>query len=146
MVRISGTWDDDQLETFLRESKIPIRLSSHRPDASLWLVALWYRYRDGSFECATWEDAKIVQYLRNDSEVAFDVSTNESPYRGVRGNGTATMSPDTDKEVLRGLIERYGVERESPLAEWLLDDAREGIRIRVQPRVMYSWDYSDSMV
>lgn len=145
MVRVSGVWDDEQLESFLREATIPIRLSSHRPDESLWLVALWYRYRDGSFECATWEDAKIVQYLRNDAEVAFDVSTNVMPYRGIRGNGTTALSPDWDKEVLRGLIDRYGVDPDSPLASWLLDDDREGIRIRIEPRVIYSWDYRDSM-
>jgi len=145
MVTLSGAWNHDQVETFLQESKIPIRISTHRPDESLWMVALWYRYRNGSFECATWANADIVRYLRNDSEVAFDISTNRPPYRGIRGNGTATLSPDRDKAVLRALIERYLDGTDSPLAEWLLDDARDEIRIRIQPRVIYSWDYTERM-
>ncbi len=145
MVTFSGVWSEDEVEAFLRESTIPIRVSIHRPDESLWTVALWYRYRDGSFECATWANARVVHYLQNDSEVAFDVSTNEPPYRGIRGNGSAAMSPDEDKSTLRALIERYLGDTDSSLAEWLLDDDREEVRIHVHPQVIYSWDYSDRM-
>lgn len=97
------------------------------------MVALWYRYRDGSFECATWANADIVHFLWNDSEIAFEISPNEPPYRGVRGNGTTSMSPDRDKAVLRDLMERYLGGTESSLAKWLLADEREEIRIRIQP-------------
>lgn len=145
MVEPDGAWSESQLETFLEESRVPIRLSTHRGDGSLWMVTLWYRYRDGLFECATGADAAIVRLLRNDSEVAFDISTNEPPYRGVRGNGTAAMSPDEDKETLRALIERYLGGTESPLAKRLLHDDREEIRIRIQPHELYAWDFTDRM-
>lgn len=145
MVEISGAWSEAEVETFLHESTIPIRLCTHRPDESLWTVTLWYRYRNGSFECATWANAHVVRYLRNDSEVAFDVSTNDPPYRGVRGNGSAALSVDEDKAVLRDLVERYLGGTDSSLGEWLLDDARAEVRIRVQPRVIHSWDYTDRM-
>ncbi|WP_435348928.1 pyridoxamine 5'-phosphate oxidase family protein [Haloarchaeobius sp. HRN-SO-5] len=145
MVRLSGAWTADELDEFLQESTIPIRIATQRGDGSLWLVTLWYRFRDGSFECATWADADIVRFLRGDSEVAFEVSTNHPPYRGVRGNGTATLAPDTDKQVLRALMTRYLGGTDSPLADWLLGDARDEIRIRIQPNQMYSWDYSDRM-
>lgn len=145
MATITGAWSETRLEAFLERSRHPIRIATHRGDGSLWMVALWYRYRDGSFECATWANAHIVRFLQSDSEVAFDISTNRPPYRGVRGNGTATMSSDETKATLRALIERYLGDTESALAEWLLSDARDEVRIRVRPNEMYSWDYTERM-
>ena len=145
MTEFRGAWGADEVEAFLRRVTVPIRLATHRPDESLWVVALWYRYEKGSFECATWANADVVRYLRNDSEVAFDVSTNEIPYRGVRGNGTTSLSADRDKAVLRSLVERYLGGTDSTLARWLLEDDRDEVRIRIRPRTIYSWDYSDRM-
>jgi len=73
------------------------------------------------------------------------VSENRPPYRGVRGNGSATLSPDADKSVLRDLVERYLGDTDSELARWLLAEEREEVRIRVRPDRVYSWDYSDRM-
>lgn len=145
MTEFRGAWTDEEVEAFLQRTTVPIRVSTHRPDETLWIVALWYRYRDGSFECATGADADVVRYLRNDAGVAFEVSTNDPPYRGVRGNGSASLAPDEDKAVLRDLVERYLGGTDSPLAESLLSDDREEVRIRIRPEVIYSWDYSDRM-
>jgi nitroimidazol reductase NimA-like FMN-containing flavoprotein (pyridoxamine 5'-phosphate oxidase superfamily) len=145
MTEFRGAWTADEVEAFLHETAVPIRLSTHRPDGSLWMVALWYRYRDGAFECATGADADVVRFLRDDGSVAFDVSTNRPPYRGVRGNGTADVSPDSEKAVLRSLVERYLGGTNSSLAAWLLDDARDEVRIRIRPHELYSWDFSDRM-
>lgn len=145
MTRFTGEWTEAEVRTYLDEARVPIRIACHRPDESLWMVALWYRYRDGSFECSTWAEADVVTYLQNDSEVAFEVSTNRPPYRGVRGNGTASLSADRGKAVLVDLLERYLGGTDSGLAEWLLSEEREEVRIRVQPRRIYSWDYSERM-
>lgn len=145
MTQFRGAWTEAEAIEFLEEVTVPIRIATHRPDGSLWMVALWYRYRDGSFDCATWANADIVHFLWNDSEIAFEISTNEPPYRGVRRNGTTSMSPDRDKAVLRDLMERYLGGTESSLARWLLADEREEIRIRISPRVVYSWDYTERM-
>ena len=145
MVTFSGAWSADEVERFLREVRIPVRLAVTRPDGSLWTVALWYRYRDGTLECATWASADVVRFLRADPAVAFDVSTNDPPYRGVRGNGTASLAPDEEKAVLRSLVERYLGDTGSPLARWLLDEEREEVRVRIEPDRVHSWDYSDRM-
>lgn len=145
MTRVTGPWTTEEAAAFLEEATIPLRIATHRPDESLWTVPLWYRYREGSFECATWAKADVVQYLRNDSEVAFDVSVNEPPYRGVRGNGSASLSSDREKTLLRALLERYLGGTDSELATWLLDEEREEVRIRVEPRRLHSWDYTGRM-
>ena len=145
MTDYRGAWSDEEVAAFLNETTVPVRLATHRPDGSLWLVALWYRYRDGALECATGANADVVRFLRKDPAVAFDVSTNQVPYRGVRGNGTATVSPDDGKATLRALVERYLGGTDSSLADWLLRDDREEVRIRVDPQAVYSWDYTDRM-
>ncbi|NHN59076.1 MULTISPECIES: pyridoxamine 5'-phosphate oxidase family protein [Halorussus] len=145
MAEFRGAWTREEVESFLEEATIPIRIACHRPDESLWMVALWYRYRNDYFECATGAKADVVSYLRNDSEVAFEVSVNQPPYRGVRGNGSVGLSPDEDKTVLRDLLERYLGGTDSELASRLLSDDREEVRIRVRPRRVYSWDYTERM-
>ncbi|ELY40769.1 pyridoxamine 5'-phosphate oxidase family protein [Natronorubrum tibetense] len=145
MTEYRGTWDADEVEGFLREATIPIRLATHRPDGSLWLVTLWYRYRDGVLECATQSTADVVGFLRNDPDVAFDISTNQIPYRGIRGNGTVTISADDGTPVLRDLVDRYLESDDSSLARWLLSDEREEVCLRLEPREIYSWDFSDRM-
>ena len=145
MVEHRGAWTDAELKAFLDETTIPMRLAARRGDGSLWLVTLWYRYRDGGFECATGASADIVRFLQDDAEVAFEVSTNDPPYRGVRGNGTAELSPDVDKATLRSLLDRYLGGADSTLAGRLLADDREEVRIRIIPDELYSWDYTDRM-
>ncbi|ELY53309.1 pyridoxamine 5'-phosphate oxidase family protein [Natronolimnohabitans innermongolicus] len=145
MVEFRGAWTEDEVAEFFRDATIPIRLAVRRPDGTPWVVPLWYRYRDGRLECATSADATLVSFLRADSEVAFDVSTNEIPYRGVRGYGSASLSPDEDKAVLRSLLERYLEGTDSPLAERLLDDERDEVHIRIEPHTVFSWDYSNRM-
>ncbi|AFO58076.1 MULTISPECIES: pyridoxamine 5'-phosphate oxidase [Natrinema] len=144
MTDFRGAWTEADVETFLRETTVPIRLGTRRPDGSLWLVTLWVRYRDGTLECATQANADVVRFLRNDPEIGFDISTNDIPYRGIRGTGTADIEPD-GKPVLRDLVERYLGGTDSPLAEWLLAEDREEVTIRIEPREVYSWDYSDRM-
>ena len=142
---LRGAWTEPEVTAFLEEATIPIRLATHRPDGSLWLVALWYRYRDGMLECATGASSDLVRFLRHDPAVAFEVSTNDVPYRGIRGTGTVELAPDDDKVVLRALLERYLGGTDSDLAAWLLDDDREEVRIRIDPHEIYSWDYSERM-
>ncbi|QCC46558.1 pyridoxamine 5'-phosphate oxidase family protein [Halobellus limi] len=95
--------------------------------------------------CATGADAAVVEYLRNDPEVAFEVSTNEPPYKGVRGRGTASIEPDTDKRLLRSLFERYLGGTDNDLGDFLLDPDREEVRIRIRPERLHSWDFTERM-
>lgn len=140
-----GAWTADEVASFLDETTVPIRIATHRPDGSLWMVALWYRFRDGAFECATSADANIVDFLEDDGSLAFDVSTNQIPYRGVRGAGRASIESEGGMELLRDLLERYLGGTDSDLAEWLLRPERDEVRIRIEPDDVYSWDYSERM-
>jgi len=142
---VDGDWDRDRAEAFLETQAIPVRIACHTPKGGLWMLSLWYRYRDGTLECATGAGAKVVRYLREDPAVAWEISTNDPPYRGVRGTGTATLAPDEDKAVLRSLLERYLGGTGSPLAERLLSPEREELLISVDIERAFTWDFSERM-
>ncbi|WP_123539154.1 pyridoxamine 5'-phosphate oxidase family protein [Halosimplex salinum] len=145
MDHVTGDWARERTEQFLDEQTIPVRLATHTPGGGLWMLSLWYRYRDGRLECATSASAKVVDYLRDDPEIAFEISTNDVPYRGVRGSGTATVEPDEEKAVLRALVERYLDDTDSGLAKALLSPDRDEVRIGIDVERAYTWDFSDRM-
>ena len=142
---VDGAWSTERAEQFLRERAIPVRLACHTPGGGLWMLSLWYRYRDGHLECATGANAAVVRYLREDPAVAFEISTNEPPYRGVRGAGSVTITPDEDKDTLRSLVERYLGDTNSGLAQQLLSPEREEVRLSLDIERAYTWDFSDRM-
>lgn len=145
MAEYTGAWTADGVAEFLGRTTVPVRLGCRTPADRPWIVSLWYEYRDGELVCATARDAAVVGYLEHDSEVAFEVSTNDPPYRGVRGNGTARIEPDDGLAVLRALLERYLGGTDSALADRLLTDDRDEVAIRIEPAKVYSWDFSGRM-
>jgi nitroimidazol reductase NimA-like FMN-containing flavoprotein (pyridoxamine 5'-phosphate oxidase superfamily) len=142
---LKGAWTRDEMAAFLDDATIPIRLGCVTPAGGLWMLSLWYEYRDDAFHCATAASADVVTYLESDPRVSFEVSVNEPPYKGVRGYGHATIEPDPEKTQLRTLLQRYLGGTDSPLADRLLDESREEVTIRIDPRKCYSWDYTGRM-
>ena len=140
----TGAWSQAEAESYLRERAIPIRLGCRTPSGGLWMLSLWYQYRDGAFHCATGADADVVRYLDADPGVCFEVSDNDPPYRGVRGAGTATIE-DGGKDQLETLLGRYLGGTDNDLADRLLDADREEVRIRIDPSKLYTWDFTDRM-
>lgn len=144
MATVTGAWDRDEIERFL-ESSIPVRLACRTPADRPWVLSLWFRFMDDKLVCATSRQADVVRFLDHDPVVAFEISTNNYPYKGVRGNGTASIEPDADKAVLRSLLERYVGGTESAFADRLLADDREEVAIHIKPDRLYSWDFSERM-
>jgi nitroimidazol reductase NimA-like FMN-containing flavoprotein (pyridoxamine 5'-phosphate oxidase superfamily) len=147
MTAYTGEWDRAEVAAFLTDATIPVRLACRTPADGLWMLSLWYRFDadEEQLVCATSATADVVAYLREDDGVAFEVSTNDPPYCGVRGNGTATIEPDDDKAVLRSLLERYLDGTDSSLAERLLAPERDEVAIRIDPTRLYSWDFTERM-
>jgi nitroimidazol reductase NimA-like FMN-containing flavoprotein (pyridoxamine 5'-phosphate oxidase superfamily) len=143
----TGTWDRESVAAFLADHAIPVRLGCRRPGGDLWMLSLWFEYdaSRGTLHCATKADADVVRFLRADARVAFEISTNHPPYRGVRGAGLAETAPDEEKTRLRSLLGRYLGGTDSGLAAELLRPDREEVEITIRPTEIYSWDFSDRM-
>ncbi|MCO8256169.1 pyridoxamine 5'-phosphate oxidase family protein [Haladaptatus sp. AB618] len=145
MTELSGVWSKDELIEYFERTTVPLRLACRTPSGNLWMVSLWYLYDGDALCCATAASADIVDLLRKGPSVAFEVSTNDPPYTGVRGNGTASVEPDSEKELLRELVTRYLGDADSRLARELLSDDRSEVTIRIEPNRLHSWDFTARM-
>jgi len=144
-VRSSSAWNAEQVTAYLQAApQHPLRLAIVAKETPL-IVPLWYRFAEGSFWCASPSSAKVVQVLQDNPRCAFDVSVNDMPYRGVRGQGFAEVLHNEGETTLQVLIERYLGDTDSELARWLLSRADQEVAIAVRPTWISAWDYSARM-
>ena len=101
MPTVNGAWSRAEMERFLDAALMPVRVGCHHTGGGLWMLSLWYEYDDGRIRCATGSESDVARFLRADDAVSFEISTNRPPYMGVRGAGTATLSPDEAKATVR---------------------------------------------
>ena len=139
-----GAWSGTEVERFLQENRIPLRLSFESRNGPI-IVPLWFEYRDSRMVSCSPEESTLVKSLKARPAVAFDVSTNDLPYRGVRGRGRAACTTATDNAQLETLLTKYLGGTDGQLAQWLLNrSGRESIII-IEPEWLTSWDFSERM-
>ena len=139
-----GSWTGTQIEQFLVHTRIPLRLSMISK-AGMLIVPVWFQYQANVFLSCSPEDSLLVQSLRKNPEVAFDISTNELPYQGVRGRGVARCVQADDNSTLETLLERYVAGTDNTLARFLLNRKGHEALIEIEPRWLTSWDFSGRM-
>ena len=142
---IKGPWSQAELEHFLDESRVPVRLACNGSSRNPVLVCLWYLPEDGRLWCATQRSASVAILLANDAKCAIDVSLESVPYRGVRGQGLATLYDERGEGILRKLIHRYLGDSKPELERSLLARAATETAIAIKPQTLVSWDYSARM-
>ena len=140
----SGPWSLDDVQHFLEQTAIPIRLASNGRGFPL-VQSQWFLYEDGALWCCAQADSVLAKRLTRDPRCAFEVSGDLPPYRGVRGTGHASEHADEAPRVLPLLIERYLGTTPSPLADWLLSRLEVEVAIRISDLSVTSWDYSARM-
>ena len=143
-MNISGKWDLKTIESYLKDSVIPLRLSVITPSGYPLVVSMWFLYEEQAIWCAAQKDSALVSHLLKNRNCGFEIAPNEPPYMGVRGKGKAEIV-DEGIEKLRALIERYLDEKNSGLAEWLISRSSSEVAIKIRPECFYSWDYSERM-
>lgn len=144
-IELSGPWNQKEVDAYLADAQYPVRLSCVAADGYPRVVSLWYRYQQASLYCVTHRASKIAGLLASNDRVGFEVSPNEPPYLGVRGQGIATLAPLEDRSMFQGLLEHYLGDTDSDLARWLLARSEEEVVIRIQPKRLFSWDYRHRM-
>ncbi|MDJ0927837.1 MAG: pyridoxamine 5'-phosphate oxidase family protein [Gammaproteobacteria bacterium] len=144
-IRTSSSWQQAEIEAFLRDTIIPVRLAFLASDGEPLIISLWFEYRDGCVYCASQQDARVIAHLQSSAAVAFEVAGDQPPYRGVRGQGHAELDPAKGGDVLRNLIDRYLGDRNTKFARWLLSRAEDEVAIVIRPDWVTSWDFSQRM-
>jgi hypothetical protein len=142
---IKGPWSMDQIESFLGEVRIPIRIAVNSASGHPVIASLWFVPIEGVLWCATQRTARLVKLLTRDPRCAVEVSLETPPYRGVRGPGVATLHEDRGEEILRVLIDRYLGDSSSRLAGLLLARVEHETAIAIEPRKLVSWDFRARM-
>jgi len=99
-MEITGPWDRERVDEFLDEARVPVRLGC-RTRAT----------RRGSSRCGSRGTARsTARRARAPTSPTSSRTTitfpsrcrrTNPPYKGVRGRGHATVTPDADKELLR---------------------------------------------
>ena len=56
--------DNEEIDKFISDSKIPIRIAFMKSNSLPAVVSLWYICKDGKIYCATQKTAKIVSHLK----------------------------------------------------------------------------------
>ena len=140
----NSAWDRKGIARFLDGAVVPLRLGIESKRSPL-IVTLWFEFRDDAIWCAAHRDSLVVKVLQDNPACAVDISTNDIPYRGVRGAGTATCLPDEGADALARLIERYLGGDDSRLARWLISRRKDEIALRITPNWLTSWDFSERM-
>jgi hypothetical protein len=140
-----GPWSPDQIQAFLQDVRVPIRIACNGTAGHPLLASLWFVPLDDRLWCATQRSASVATRLARDPRCAFEVSLEAPPYRGVRGQGVARLHDERGEQILSVLIERYLGDTSPKLAAFLLARARNETAIAVEPETLVSWDFSERM-
>ncbi len=144
-LRSKSTWNKNEIVQFLSAETVPMRLSFVNNKGEPAICSLWFNYFEGALWSASHQTAYVVKQLKNNPNVAFEISTNDYPYKGVRGKATAELIKADGELVLTELIERYLANSNTQLADWLLSRAADEYAIKLSPTVINSWDFSHRM-
>ncbi len=142
---LKGPWSLPEIELFLQDTRFPLRLACTSRDGYPRVVSVWYAWREGALLGVSHRKSALVRLLEQDPRVGFEVSPNDPPYHGVRGQGRATLTPLGEHDVLETLLERYLGQQESRVGNWLLARKEEEVLITVHPERLFSWDYRQRM-
>ena len=132
-------------QEFLEKVRIPLRLACKTESGWPMILSLWFIYIDGSLYCATRGNARLVTYLLNNNECAFEIAADSPPYCGIRGQARAEIDQQRGVEILELLLDRYIGSRDNSLAEKLLENSIDEVAIRLDPVNIFSWDFSARM-
>ena len=142
---LKGPWTKQQVDSFLQDSVIPVRLACVGEDHFPRVVSVWYGYDGETFRCVSHRSSQLVGMLEQSDRVGFEVAPNTPPYHGVRGHGVATLGSDADGVVLTQMLQRYLGGTESSLGKWLLSRAADEVLITIEPVGLFTWDYRERM-
>ena len=140
----SGPWDIAEIQDFLRDAVIPMRLATRGEKWPL-VQSLWFLFEGSALWFCTQQDSVVARRLESNPRCAFEVAGDNPPYRGVRGRGVASLDTELAAGLLERLLSHYQVDPESSLASWLQSRLDNEVAIRIDNLVLSSWDYSSRM-
>lgn len=144
-MKLNGPMSLPDVEAYLEETVLPLRLAATSPTAWPIVVSLWFSYEGKSLICATKRSSRIAESLIASPRCAFEIARETAPYFGIRGQGVAAVSDEDAMATLERLAERYLGHGRERFKKWLLRSSKNEIVIRIRPVAFHSWDYRKRM-
>lgn len=144
-ISLKGPWSVAEIGSFLDATRFPMRLACTGADGFPRVASLWFHYDGIHILAVTHQKSPLARLLEKHPKVGFEVSPNDPPYYGVRGQGTAQLSPLGDSDLLDRLISNYLGDSDHSLGRWLLSRRDEELLVSITPGRFYSWDYRERM-
>ncbi len=141
----TGPWTEERTREFLDEARIPMRIAANTSSGFPVVLSVWFLADRDDLLAAVHRDSRIAKRLKADPRCAFEIAPNEPPYFGVRGTAEASLESGGARELLERLLERYLGSVDSRLGRFLLGRADEELVIRLRPRRIDTWDYSERL-
>ena len=144
-LKAGAVWTAEQTVDYLTRSEIPMRLACNASKSYPLICSLWYFFDGENFWCASHKSSRVIHWLEQNPKCAFEIAADTPPYSGVRGQGDVTITKNGAEEMLNQLLLRYLDNNESSLAKWLMSRVDEEYVIKIKPRWINMWDYTDRM-
>ena len=144
-IKSDSAFSPVQMAEFLTSAKIPMRLACNGSNGFPLVASHWYQFDDGLLYLAIHCKSHVAGLLEKNPRCGFEIAGDTVPYRGVRGQGIATLVREGAEAQLEALIRRYLGKTDSALARWLLSRASDEYVVCIAPTWITSWDYSQRM-
>ena len=104
--------NDDEVERFLAEREILMRIAVVREDGSPLVTPIWFLNEDGAIYFTPRKRSEWFDCLRRDPRAALCIDEADQPYRKVLVEGTAELvhdigEDDAWRDLYRRIAERY---------------------------------------
>ena len=136
----------EEIERFL-DSKLNLQLATTDDHGEPNIQPVWFYY-DKNGEKLIMTTSKLsrkTQNLRKKPVVYFSIDDENTPYKGVKGKGMASLLEDPEETVVHGdrISIKYLGTLDHPIAKMISEGSKNGnnVVIEITPRFFSTWDY-----
>jgi len=139
----------DEIQQFLADGKIPLRLATIGGDGSPVIYPVWYHYAKDRLYLFSRKNARKMEDIVRNNTVYFSIDTETFPNKGVKGKGTAKMISDPSEgvPVVERMLEKYLGDTKSSYRKAMIESVRKGsaVVVEIRPHYYTVWDYAESL-
>jgi nitroimidazol reductase NimA-like FMN-containing flavoprotein (pyridoxamine 5'-phosphate oxidase superfamily) len=118
-------------------------LSTINEDGTPHIAPVFFRYQDGEIHIATQDPSRKIRNIKRNNNVSVLIDITDIPFRAALVYGTAKLEYDDVVNKRIAIFERTRSRQEAEDYARKLSDKWECVIVRVKPRRIASFDYSN---